>query len=54
MPFWMRSVYRWILKYKTKVSDIGMSDTIVIPGNLIGKIDGAITLQEYINGLQNE
>ncbi len=55
MEWWIKDVYCLILKHKWKASDIAVRNgSHIILAELINIAPGAITLQEWIDGLQDE
>ena len=55
MLWWVKDVYRLVLKCGWKASDIGISrEQNVVPVSFINKMRGAITLQEHIDRLKDD
>ncbi|KKM13153.1 hypothetical protein LCGC14_1719070 [marine sediment metagenome] len=55
MSLWIEYVYLWVFLHGYKASDLGVSQKgTIIPFGLIDKVDGAMTLQEWIDRLQDD
>jgi len=55
MIWWVKDIYRWVLKLKRNASDLGVtSKGDVIHSNILDKMSGSMTLQEFIDRLQDE
>ena len=52
VSWWIKDVYRIVLVYGYSPRYIGVRNGDVVLSHFIDKMPGAITLQEYMNGLQ--